>query len=432
MTHTTLLEEPLAAFYAWLQSKGESWRDSVKPGDLVLVCDVGGGTTDFSLIAVTEVEGQLALERISVGDHLLLGGDNMDLTLAYSLRRELEVQGKRLDHWQFLSMVAEARRAKEALLSDPTLTELSVSVASRVASLFAGTITATVTRAMVEQVLLDGFLPLTAADEMPAQRRSVGIQEFGLAYETDAAISRHLARFLTRSRQNVESHPSLMRLVEGRLLANRPYLMPTAVLFNGGVFRAPLLRERVLQLLQQWNLGTPVQELTGGDLDLAVALGAAYYGRLRATGKGIRVRSGTARSYYIGIESSMPAVPGIPPQINGLCLVPQGTDEGSEIELKQAAFGLVVGEPVEFRFFSSAVRAGDVAGGLVEDAERELEESSRVNLTLPPDGHREGEMIPVHLDALVTAVGTLQLFMKDVSGDKKWQLEFDVRAHEHD
>lgn len=431
LTQTTLLEEPLAAFYAWLAAKGDSWRESVKPGELVLVCDVGGGTTDFSLIAVTEVDGKLSLERISVGDHLLLGGDNMDLTLAYSVRRQLEAQGQRLDHWQFLSLVAEARRAKEKLLSDPSLTELPVSVASRGASLFAGTISAVITRTMAEQVLLEGFLPFTAPDEMPAQRRSTGIQEFGLAYETDAGISRHLARFLRRSRQNVESHPALRQLVEQRLLANSQCLMPTAVLFNGGVFKAPLLRERVLKLLQQWNGGELVKELMGGDLDLAVALGASYYGKLRATGKGIRVRSGTARSYYVGVESNMLAVPGIPPQINGLCLVPQGTDEGSEIELKQTEFGLVVGEPVEFRFFSSSVRAGDIAGSLVADAEDELEETSRLNLTLPPDGHREGDVIPVRLDAVVTAVGTLQLSMKNAGSGKKWHLEFDVRAHEH-
>lgn len=430
LSELTLLEEPLAAFYAWIAASGDAWRQHVHPGDVVLVCDVGGGTTDFSLIAVTEQDGKLALERISVGDHLLLGGDNMDLTLAYAVRRELEGEGKKLDHWQFLSLVAAARTAKEKLLGDPTLDELPVSVASRGASLFAGTISTRITRAMAQQVLLDGFLPLTAADEMPAQRRSVGIQELGLAYETDPGISRHLARFLRRSRQNVESNPALAQLVEGRLAAPGQHLMPTAVLFNGGVFKAPLLRERVLTLLGQWNGGEPVKELTGGDLDLAVALGATYYGKLRATGRGIRVRSGTARSYYVGIESSMPAVPGIPPQVNGLCLVPQGTDEGSEIELEQQEFGLVVGEPVEFRFFSSAVRAGDAAGAVVEDAAHELDESSRLSVTLPPDGHRDGDVIPVRLDAVVTPVGTLQLFMKDAVGGKKWHLEFDVRAHE--
>lgn len=430
ITQLTLLEEPLAAFYAWIAACGDNWRQQVKPGDVVLVCDVGGGTTDFSLIAVTEVDGQLQLERVSVGDHLLLGGDNMDLALAYAVRHDFEGQGHTLDHWQFLSLVGEARRAKEKLLTDPSLTELPISVASRSASLFASTLSTTITRAKVEEILVEGFLPLTSADEMPALRRSIGIQEFGLNYETDAAISRHLARFLQRSRQNVESNPLLGSLVAERLQVDQKLLLPTAVLFNGGVFHATMLRQRVLNLLQRWQGGQAVKELVGADLDLAVAMGASYYGRMRATGRGIRVRSGTARSYYIGVESSMPAVPGIPRRVNGLCLVPQGTDEGSEIELLKQQFGLVVGEPVEFRFFSSTVRAGDVAGDVIEDAAGKLEESARLGLTLSAEGHTEGDVIPVCLDAVVTPVGTLQLAMKEGVGGKKWHLEFDVRAHE--
>lgn len=434
LTELTLLEEPLAAFYAWIAACGDGWRQQVKPGDVVLVCDVGGGTTDFSLIAVSETNGQLALERISVGDHLLLGGDNMDLALAYSVRRDLEAQGHKLDHWQFLSLVGEARRAKEQLLSDPNLAELPIAVASRGASLFASTLSTTIARTKVEEILLDGFLPLTASHEVPAPRRSIGIQEFGLSYETDAAISRHMARFLQRSRQNVESNPALAKQVAERLSADNKLLLPTAVLFNGGVFHANVLRERVLKLLQQWHGGQAIKELVGADLDLAVAMGASYYGRMRVTGRGIRVRSGTARSYYIGVESSMPAVPGVTPPVNGLCLVPQGTDEGSEIELTQQQFGLVVGEPVEFRFFSSTVRAGDTAGDVIEDAARELEETARLGLTLASEGHQDGEVIPVRLDAVVTPVGTLQLAMKEGmkqgKAGKKWQLEFDVRAHE--
>jgi hypothetical protein len=257
------------------------------------------------------------------------------------------------------------------------------------------------------------------------------MQEFGLNYESDPAISRHLANFLRRSRQNVESKAQLTELVKDRLARAGAQLLPNVVLFNGGVFKTPRLRQRVLNLLTEWNGGEAVRELEGAGLDIAVAQGAAYYGQLRATGQGIRVQSGTARSYYIGLESAMPAVPGIKMPIKGLCLVPQGTDEGTEVELESQQFGVVVGEPVEFQFFSSAVRAGDALGDLVEDAERDLDEGARLSLTLPADGEDEGDVIPVHLDAIVSELGTLQVSMKDISGGRKWNLEFDIRAHEH-
>lgn len=434
LPHPVLLEEPLAAFYAWLALGEKTWRDQIRPGDLVLVCDVGGGTTDFSLIAVTEnADGRLGLERVAVGDHLLLGGDNMDLALAHQLKIECEKDGPKLDHWQFLSLVASARSAKERLLSEAALDEVPVTVTSRGANLFATTRTTKLSREKVIQILIDGFFPRTTIDELPRGRRSVGIQEFGLAYETDPGVSRHLARFLKRAYQNVSASKALSELVAEHLKSDRQNLLPTAVLFNGGVFKALALRQRVMEILKSWNGGADLKELGrqgDSDLELAVARGAAYYGKLRSTGSGVRVRSGTARSYYVGLESQMPAVPGIEPPIKGLCLVPQGTDEGTELELGSDQFGLVVGEPVEFRFFSSPVRSGDDVGTIVEDAASELEESARLSVTLPSEGRREGEVVPVRLDAFVTAVGTLQLYMRDVATDQKWNLEFNVRAHE--
>ena len=422
-----LLEEPLAAFYAWLDANGRDWRKQVQPGEVILVCDVGGGTCDFSLIAVGEDKGQLHLERISVGEHLLLGGDNMDLALAYGLKQQLEAQGRSVDHWQFLALVAAARSAKERLLISEDLTSLPIAVASRGSSLFAGTVTTELTRTQVLSTIVEGFLPRTQLDEMPKTRRSAGIQEFGLHYESDAAISRHLARFLRRSAQNVASNPQLQTLV-GANLQNEA-ILPTAVLFNGGVFRAPALRKRIFELLSTWS-GSTVKELTGADYDLAVARGATYYGKLRSTGRGIRVQSGTARSYYVGLEEVAPAVPGIEPKVRGLCLVPQGTDEGTEIELKDQQFGLVIGEPVEFRFFSSTVRAGDKPGTVVDDAARSLDESAQLSLTLKSDGENEGKVIPVSLDAVVNELGMLQVYMKDTTSGRKWNLEFNLRAHE--
>ena len=431
LTQVTLLEEPLAAFYSWIDSNERDWRQAVKPGDLVLVCDLGGGTCDFSLIAVSEAGGQLQLERISVGDHLLLGGDNMDLALAYTLKSELLQSGKSLDHWQFLSLVGSVRSAKERLLSDATLDAVPIAVATRGASLFANTISTKLTRDHVLNVLVDGFLPRTKLSDMPQQRRSVGIQEVGLTYESDPAITRHLARFLRRSWLNIQANAKLCGLAQGWIRSGAEVLVPTAVLFNGGVFKAPLMRQRLLELLDEWSEGAGIKELTGHDFELAVARGAAYYGKLRATGRGVRVQSGTARSYYVGLEESAPAVPGYVPPVKGLCLVPQGTDEGTEIALASQQFGLVVGEPVDFRFFSSAVRAGDQPGTLIDDAPSELDESTRLSITLPADGRNEGDIVPVRLDAQVTETGMLQLYMRDLASERRWNLEFNVRPYDH-
>jgi hypothetical protein len=254
------------------------------------------------------------------------------------------------------------------------------------------------------------------------------LQEFGLAYASDPVISKHLARFLTRSLENVRSNPDLARTV-GETALEGDFLRPTAVLFNGGVFNAPALRERVLTLLRSWSQGTAIKELTGGHLDLAVANGAAHYGRMSATGEGIRIRAGTARSYYIGLESSMPAVPGFAPPVKAVCVAPQGMEEGTEQALASRQFGLVTGEPVTFRFFGSAIRAGDEVGAIVPDAERDLEETASLQMTLEAlDGITEGDVVPVRLHSVVTEVGTLELWMQHTASDKRWKLEFKVRG----
>ena len=278
--NVTLLEEPQAAFYAWTAQAGRQWRDAVAPGDIILVCDVGGGTADFSLIAVTDVAGNLELERISVGEHILLGGDNMDLALAYTLQARLEAEGKSLDAWQFQALVHAASRAKITLFEDTTLAEAPIAVPSRGSSLFAKTIATALARASLAQVILDGFFAQTALDDLPREARRSGLQEFGLPYAPDPVISKHLARFLTRSLQNVTASDKLDALIGPR--AGRQALMPTAVLFNGGVFKAGPIRARVLDLLASWNGGQAVRELEGFEPDLAVAQGAAIYGQHRA------------------------------------------------------------------------------------------------------------------------------------------------------
>lgn len=423
----TLLEEPQAAFYAWTGRVGRHWRDAVAPGEIILVCDIGGGTADFSLIAVTDVDGNLELERISVGEHILLGGDNMDLALAYALQARLEADGTSLDAWQFLALVHAASRAKIALFEDAPLAEAPIAVPARGSSLFAKTIATALDRALLFEVVLDGFFARTTLDDLPREARRTGLQEFGLPYASDPVISKHLARFLTRSLQNVTASEKLGALVGPR--AGRTALMPTAVLFNGGVFKAAPIRARVLELLASWNDGQPVRELEGFEPDLAVAQGASIYGRHRSTGKGIRIKAGTSRSYYIGLEASMPAIPGFRPSVKALCVVPQGMQEGTELLIENRTFGLVTGHAAEFRFFSSDVRSGDRPGQVLPDAESELEEIRLLEVELPalPDVPA-GQPVPVQIESIITELGTLELWMKHTNSDRKWKIEFEVRT----
>src|SRR5271165_3838314 len=424
-----LIEEPQAAFYAWTAQAGSDWRNQVTRGDIVLICDVGGGTADFSLIAISEKDGNLEVERISVGEHILLGGDNMDLALAYTLQAQLEGAGKSIDSWQFLALIHGARNAKVSLLTNLSLEQTPIAIPSRGSSLLAKTKSTKLDRATVEQVILDGFFPLTKVTDLPRESRSAALQEFGLPYAPDPVVSKHLARFLTRSLINVKASPALTALVQSRPEAlEGQYFKPTAVLFNGGVFNAAPIRKRVLDLLALWNNGSPVRELEGFQPDLAVAKGAALYGRNRATGQGIRIKAGTARSYYIGLESSMPAIPGFKPPIKALCVVPQGMEEGSELLIDEREFGLVTGQPADFRFFASEVRSGDAPGQIIPNAERELEETARIEVTLPAvEGFPEGQAIPVVINPIVTELGNLELWMKHTGSDRRWKVEFQVR-----
>ncbi|MBV8416433.1 MAG: Hsp70 family protein [Verrucomicrobia bacterium] len=424
-----LLEEPQAAFYAWTAQAGGDWRNQVTRGDIVLICDVGGGTADFSLIAITEKDGNLEVERISVGEHILLGGDNMDLALAYTLQAQLEATGKAIDSWQFLALNQAAGNAKMSLFSDLSLDHAQIAVPSRGSSLFAKTISTRLDRATLERVTLDGFFPLTKVTDLPQEGRSAGLQEFGLPYAPDPVVSKHLARFLTRSLMNVKASDALTSLVKSRPEAlEGQYLKPTAVLFNGGVFKAAPIRRRLLELLASWNNGSTVRELEGFQLDLAVAKGAALYGRNRATGQGIRIKAGTARSYYIGLESSMPAIPGFKPPMKALCVVPQGMEEGSELLIDEREFGLITGQPADFRFFASEVRSGDAPGQIIPNAERELEETAQIEVTLPAvEGFPEGQAIPVVINPIVTELGNLELWMKHTGSDRRWKVDFKVR-----
>ena len=419
--HLTLLEEPQAAFYAWLDACGESWREQVRVGDLILVADVGGGTTDFTLIEVGEEKGNLSLTRLAVGDHLLLGGDNMDLALAHNAAEAFKAKGIKLDVGQMLALSHSARQAKETILADKKLASAPVTVLGRGRSVIGGTIKGELTRSEVEKALIDGFFPECARNEEPVRQRAAGLQELGLPYVADPAITKHLAYFLSRQAEQLAN-----REVKPKRKKVQATGMPTAILFNGGVFKAEPLRERLTSVLNQWSKdakGEKVRTLTGNDLDLAVARGAATYGMVRR-GKGVRIRGGTARAYYIGVEMAMPAVPGMRPPIKALCVAPFGMEEGTESDIPSQEFGLVVGEPVEFRFLGSSVRRQDAPGTLLEEWEQEVEELSPVATKLEGQGNR---VVPVHLHTKVTEVGQLELWCFSRDGKERWKLEFNVR-----
>ena len=420
LPEAVLLEEPQAALYSWLAATS-TFREQAKPGDVILVIDVGGGTSDFSLIAVQEAGGDMQLERVAVGEHILLGGDNMDLALAYFLKGELEKNGQALDAAQLAALTQAARGAKERLLTHPDEAAAPVVIPGRGSKLVGGSIRAELTRADIERVLLDGFFPIVSADARPVARPRAGLTQLGLPYAQDAAITRHLAAFLAR-------HESALGEGGGSAL-------PTAILFNGGVFKSALLRERVRSVIDailQAQAAPPARVLEGADLDLAVARGAAYYGHVLESGRGIRIRGGTAMAYYVGVESAMPAVPGMPPPLTALCVAPFGLEEGTRAEMPAAELGLVVGEPVRFQFFGSSVRRDDLAGAALEAwSEDELRPLQDIEVTLPVDpqaGHKPGDVVIVQLQAGVTEVGTLQVEAVAKATKARWKVELDTRA----
>jgi hypothetical protein len=431
----TLLEEPQAALYAWIDAAGDDWRKHIRPGDIILVIDVGGGTTDFSAIAATEENGSLGLHRVAVGDHILLGGDNMDLALAYLARKKLLDEGKEIDRWQMIALTHAARVAKERLLSDATVDKLPVVVPSRGAKLLGSSLRTELSRDDVQKTLVDGFFPNVSASARPQARPRAGLTQIGLPYAHDAAVTRHLAAFLGR-------HARATERIEG--FTGRPtsptasLLHPTVLLFNGGVMKGKALTDRIVSTINAWleaEGAPPVRVLPAADLDLAVARGAATYGLVRK-GRGLRIRGGTARAYYVGIESAMPAVPGLEPPITALCVAPFGMEEGTKAELPPHELGVVVGEPVRFRFFGSSVRRDDRAGTELESwKEGEIDELSPIEVTLPSEGRMEGDVVPVRLEASVTEVGTLLVEAVPIEPQKpgeRWKVELGVRAHAGD
>ncbi len=414
-----LLEEPQAALYAWIANtfgSDEGWRDQLKLGDVLLVVDVGGGTVDFSVISVGEKDGGLWLERVAVGEHILLGGDNMDLALAHTVKAALEATGKTIDDWQLRGLVHGCRDAKEQLLAGES-TSVPLVVPSRGSKLIGGSLRAELTLEQVTRVVLEGFFPKVPVDAAPATTPRSALTALGLPYARDAAVTRHLAAFLRRQSGALESE-------EGT------FLWPTAVLFNGGVLKAKAISERLLDTIGAWlsaDGAPPARVLGGADLDRAVARGAGYYAYARMT-DGVRIRGGLAHAYYVGVESSAPAVPGLEPPIQALCVAPFGLEEGDLAELPPQELGLVVGEPVRFRFFTSSVRRDDRPGQMLSRwSEDELSELGQIEATLPTEGRAPSEVVPVRLRARVTELGVFRLEAVPRDGGHVWNVELDAR-----
>jgi len=414
-----LLEEPQAAVYAWLADRGDRWRRALKLGDTLLVCDVGGGTTDLSLVTVAEESGELALRRMAVGNHLLVGGDNMDLALAHFVAARFAEKGTKLDPWQSVALWHSCRNAKESLLASEgdACEKHPISVLGRGSRLIGRTVTTEVDRQSVGQLLVDGFFPHCKVSDRPARRTASGFRELGLPYETDTAITRHVAAFL-------QAHGP----------APGQPVRPTHVLFNGGVFKADVLRHRLLEVLGEWfagdsRAGAAAPQMLEGrhDLDHAVARGAAYYGWAKQHG-GLRIRGGTARAYYVGIETAGLAVPGAPRPLRALCVVPNGMEEGTETDVPSDEIGLIVGELAQFRFFSSSTRKTDRPGELLSSwSPDELEETDSLETTLPAVEGGDEDYVPVRFRSRITELGVLELWCVGTKNSGRWKLEFSVR-----
>jgi molecular chaperone DnaK (HSP70) len=389
LDNVTLLEEPSAAFYSWIAHNLAQSRKRLFDGQIVLICDVGGGTSDFSLIRVSREGDLVQFTRTAVGKHLLLGGDNLDLTLAWLAESKLS---KQLSIRQRSGLRRQCSAAKEVLLCDPARKSVEITVLGGGSSIIGGALKTEITREEALELTLEGFLPLSARGEGPKDEKRSLFRELGLPYETDPAISKHLSVFLEGAGQ-----------------------VPDAILFNGGFFIPEILRQRVADVLEHWY-GKRPEIFEDRDLDLAVAMGAAYYSYVKSTGSGVLVRGGLPRTYYIGIGDAKEAV----------CLVPRGAEEGTLLEVDRADLQLVANRPVSFRLYSSLTRSEDGLGQVVDLAQEDVHSHAPLQAVIRY-GKPGEKLIPVKLGARLTEVGTLETWCDSKVSDHRWKLQFELR-----
>ncbi len=399
----TLLEEPAAAFYSWIANDLARSQKSLFDGQTVLICDVGGGTSDFTLIRVTREGDRIDFTRTAVGKHLLLGGDNLDLTLAWLVEAKL---GKTLSIRQRSGLRRQCASAKERLLADPDLKSVEITVLGGGSALVGGTLKTEILGEEVLELALDGFLPVCELQDRPKEEERSPFRELGLPYVSDPAVTRHLAAFL----------------------AGAGNAIPDAILFNGGFFIPEVLRQRVADVLEHWYEKRPLI-LDNRDLDLAVAVGAAYYSYVRATGQGLLVRGGLPRAYFIGLGG------GDADAIRTMCLVPRGAEEGSTVEIDPGNLQLIANRPVSFRLYSSRTRTDDKPGDIVEfpkganedeAAAVDLHQHAPLNAVLR-FGKSGERLIPITLGAHLTEVGTLEIWADSKASEHRWRLQFELR-----
>ncbi|MGO9114976.1 MAG: Hsp70 family protein [Thermoguttaceae bacterium] len=452
LPRVVLIEEPQAAFYAWIDAHRDHWDQLVQPGQKILVCDIGGGTSDFTLIRVRRGEGgKVQFHRVAVGDHLILGGDNLDLALAHYLEQRLTNgdaakpqavgQGKRgLEPRQWAMLVQRSRQLKETLLGPSAPERLTLSLPWSGSRLIGGARQVEVQRSEVYNLLVEGFFPRVSLEDRPS-RRSSGFQEFGLPFAPDPAVTRYLAAFLTAHRH--------VAMEDVDLPAGQDPARPDVVLFNGGLFESPVLRQRMIDALQHmFGDDWEPMVLDNDRLDLAVARGAAYYGMVRR-GRGVRIAAGLARTYYMGVDScqlsvasrghgplpaASPESPDAsPPTVHcplatALCLVPAGVEPGHDVNLSERRFDLLVSEPVEFPLYVSSTRLTDRPGELVAFDREQMTPLPPIRTVLRTRKKGETETVAVNLHARLTEIGTLDLWCSEVAGKRSWRLQFDVRS----
>jgi len=414
-----LLEEPLAVFYSWLVRHENDWHERVRPGELVLVCDVGGGTTDFTLITLREKEGVPEFERIAVGDHLILGGDNMDLALARIAEGRMQRGGRaaplQLHRWQ--ALCHQCRSAKEEILSGDAPSR-SITLVGEGRRVIGGTLSTSLDREEIERVILDGFFPLVDPDEDLREPQRRGMTELGLPYAQDPAITRHLIRFLERHREDIAR-------ASGR---ETPY--PDLILFNGGALKPAIIRDRIRQAVRcRFSLtdeGAP-RVLENPHLDLAVAIGASYYGLVKV-GRGVRVGSGSPRAYYLGLGTAGRAEKDTEGG-KAICLIERGMHEGADIRVPDRRFEVLANQPVHFQLFSSSFRSGDHIGDVIE-VDETLTALPPIRTVIQFGKKARETAIPVQVEASYTEMGTLAIWCRSLLTEHRWRLQFQLREAE--